>query len=114
MHWCGATGYEKCEVTRIVAALDRAPAHEVSHMSVCNSIDAACSLDNAHLQRLSYLRVHGVESGLFIKLESTAAEVIFIKIAQDQIGVLPGRLGAAPNIANRPLLLAKCLRTYVS
>ena len=98
----GAAGHDEGELARVVAAFDRHDAQRRGHVGVDEPIDALGCFKRRQAERLRNATDDGPFRGRGVQGDLPAQQSVRVEIAQDQIGVRDGRLGASASVADRP------------
>ena len=96
----GPTERVEHEVLRQAPAADHLAADEVGHVAVHDAHHARGRLDRREAQRAGQPLVDGRPRGRQVQATTAAQEVGGVDVAQDEVGVGDGRLGAARAVAH--------------
>src|SRR5215470_9137118 len=110
MHGAGPAKSKQHELSRIMPSLDRRSADEIAHMRIGNPVNAGRSLDGTHSEGCRSPFGYSACRCFFAEAHFAAEKIIFVQIAQHEIGVRNSRLAASQLIADRPRVGARTLR----
>src|SRR4030095_1571558 len=98
---CSSSESEQHKSSGIVSSLDSRLSHQVAHMRVDNSVNAARRWGRAHPHRRRDLLFEDLKPSLLIQSHLAAEEAIFVQISKNQISVGNRNFRAAEPIADR-------------
>ena len=101
MHRRRAAESKQHEISRIMAFFYGRLANQIAHVRVGDAVNAARGLHLGHLQAAWRSSRGSPPASWLVQLHSAAEKIIFIEIAENQIGVGNRRLFAADIVADR-------------
>src|SRR4051812_15116524 len=100
---------EQRQAARVLAALDRMHPRGAGHALVDKLMDAPGRAHRGHIQWGADPRLDRAFSGSNVELQAPAEKEVWVKVAEQQVGVGDGGLAAAAAVTGRPRVGARAV-----